>query len=123
MGNGNVFTGDVRGNKPQGNGTYTKAIGFKYTGYFEDGKMSGYFMVEYGNGDVYRGDVNEDGTREGKGVYTWLNGERYEGEWRGGVQHGQGVKTWASGDKYDGPVRQSLCQLSWNALGENLILI
>ena len=47
-----------------------KANREKYTGYFTDGKMSGMFVVEYADGHVYRGDVDEDATREGKGVYT-----------------------------------------------------
>ena len=79
MGNGNVFIGDVRGIRPQGNGTYTKTNGDKHTGNFEDGKMTGQFLVEYADGAVYRGDVDEDGIQQGKGVYTWPDGVRYEG--------------------------------------------
>ena len=35
VGNGNVFTGEVRNRMPIGNGTFTKANGEKFTGYFD----------------------------------------------------------------------------------------
>lgn len=28
--------------------------------------------------------------REGFGVYKWVDGRKYIGEWKNGVQHGQG---------------------------------
>jgi Uncharacterized protein conserved in bacteria len=39
----------------------------------------------------------------GKGVYTWKDGRRYEGEYQHDKKHGHGVYTWADGRKYDGP--------------------
>ena len=112
MGSGNVFTGEVRNRKPIGNGTFTKANREKYTGYFTDGKMSGMFVVEYADGHVYRGDVDEDATREGKGVYTWPSGNKYDGEWRNGKRNGLGIFTWGpeskwAGDRYEGEWRNN----------------
>ena len=34
-----------------------------------------------------------------KGVYTWVNGEVYDGEWSFGVKQGYGV--WRGGDKIE----------------------
>ena len=39
----------------------------------------------------------------GRGVYTWKDGRRYEGEYQHDKKHGQGIYTWADGRKYDGP--------------------
>ncbi len=37
-----------------------------------------------------------------KGVYTWPDGRRYEGEWLNNNMHGKGVYTWKDGRKYEG---------------------
>ena len=39
---------------------------------------------------------------EGFGKYTYLDGEKYEGDWRNGKYHGQGTYTWKDGQKYEG---------------------
>ncbi len=38
----------------------------------------------------------------GKGVYTWPDGSKYDGDYVDGNQHGKGVYTWPDGRKYDG---------------------
>jgi MORN repeat len=38
----------------------------------------------------------------GKGIYTWKDGRKYEGEYVNDKKHGNGVYTWADGRKYDG---------------------
>ena len=35
--------------------------------------------------------------RHSHGTVTWVDGERYEGDWRAGNQHGLGTYTWADG--------------------------
>lgn len=40
--------------------------------------------------------------QEGKGIVTYANGEKYDGEWIGGKKCGLGVYTYPSGAKYDG---------------------
>ncbi len=49
----------------------------------ENGKQHGYGIYEYLNGDVYEGEW-KDGLRNGKGIYTTANGKKYEGEWKNG---------------------------------------
>ena len=31
------------------------------------------------------------GKREGKGIYYWNDGEKYEGEWKNGNREGRGI--------------------------------
>lgn len=38
----------------------------------------------------------------GKGVFTWLDGRRYEGEYYDDKKHGKGVFTWPDGKRYNG---------------------
>ena len=39
---------------------------------------------------------------EGFGKYTYLDGEKYEGDWRNGKYHGHGTLTFPDGTKYEG---------------------
>ena len=45
----------------------------------------------------YEGQVNRVGKRQGKGVSSWGNGYRYEGEWRNCLRHGHGTCTHTNG--------------------------
>ena len=43
-------------------------------------EMHGEFTVHYKNGDTYVGEL-KDGKKHGNGIYTWVDGKRYEGKW------------------------------------------
>lgn len=60
--------------------------GFHKTDY-ENGKYEGYY---------------KDGKRNGKGTYTWSDGEKYTGQWKDGYMHGKGVLITANKYKYEG---------------------
>jgi hypothetical protein len=40
--------------------------------------------------------------QEGHGVLTYVNGERYEGQWKDDKEHGKGTRTYINGDRYVG---------------------
>jgi hypothetical protein len=50
----------------------------------------------------YVGDKNKDDEKHGQGTYTWADGNKYVGEWKGDDMNGQGTYTWPSGAKYEG---------------------
>ena len=53
------------------------------------------------NGDKYEGEW-KNGKANGQGTKTWASGGKYKGEWKFAKQHGQGTETWPEGDKYVG---------------------
>ena len=58
-------------------------------------------IYTWANGDIYEGDFQDD-QRHGKGIFTCANGDKYEGAWLYDKRHGQGIFTCANGDKYEG---------------------
>jgi len=51
---------------------------------------------------IYTGNINVLKQPDGKGVMTYNDGDKYDGEWKDGEWHGSGVETCADGDKYEG---------------------
>ena len=64
-------------------------------------------VIKFENG-VYEGEVGFTGKMHGKGVFSYTNGNRYEGGFKEGVKHGKGVFTWANGDVYEGGFENGL---------------
>lgn len=75
--------------------------GPRYEGEMRGGKMNGRGTYTWPNGNRYEGEVR-DGYFQGQGVQTWTNGDRYEGEWANDVAHGRGTKTKQDGRRYSG---------------------
>jgi len=57
--------------------------------------------LQLGNSDRYEGEVL-DGLMDGRGHYTFADGNVYVGEWRRGKKEGSGTFSWSNGDVYDG---------------------
>ena len=60
----------------------------------------GFHKTDYDNGR-YEG-YYKNGKRNGKGTYTWSDGEKYTGQWKDGDMHGKGVLITANKYKYEG---------------------
>ncbi|HEX5633024.1 MAG TPA: hypothetical protein VFX50_07340 [Gemmatimonadales bacterium] len=78
----------------------------EYRGEFRAGSKHGRGVKTWPNGDRYEGAFAED-RKEGRGVYVFGRGpwagERYEGAFLADRRHGHGVYRWATGDVYEGP--------------------
>ena len=48
--------------------------------------MHGKGVYSWKDGRKYEGDYNQD-KKEGFGIYTWANGRKYVGEWKNGKQY------------------------------------
>lgn len=68
-------------------------------------KKNGYFRETYINGSKYEGDF-KDGMRRGRGIMTWKDGAKYDGDWEDGMRHGKGIMTWKTGEKYEGEFKK-----------------
>ena len=67
-----------------------------------EGNRYGKGIMTYTNGDRYEGDWKYD-KKHGVGIMTYANGDRYEGDWNDGHRHyGKGIMTYTNGDEYDG---------------------
>ncbi|GAA0150179.1 kinase [Lithospermum erythrorhizon] len=53
------------------------------------------------NGDVYVGNF-KGLVPNGKGIYKWMDGTKYDGEWEEGKMTGKGKMLWTSGATYEG---------------------
>ena len=52
--------------------------------------------------ETYEGQLNEAGEPSGDGIYTWSNGDVYDGAWLDGLRHGRGAMRWVDGGTYVG---------------------
>tara|TARA_B110000503_G_scaffold85549_1_gene130166 strand:+ start:200 stop:766 length:567 start_codon:yes stop_codon:yes gene_type:complete len=60
--------------------------------------------AHYGNDGDYVGD-KKNGNRHGYGTNTFVNGDKYIGEFKNNYYDGQGIMYWASGSKYEGQLK------------------
>ena len=78
----------------------------EYRGDFHAGMKHGRGVKTWPNGDRYEGDFVDD-RKEGVGAYSFGRGpsagERYDGEWLADRRHGYGDYRWPTGDVYRGP--------------------
>ncbi len=114
---GEKYDGEWQNNKRYGQGTNYFSTGARYEGAWKNDLRSG-IGTNFGvDGSTKSGLWDADryvGTGEnnygcisgncetGFGVYTWEDGERYEGNWADSKRNGQGTNIFASGQKYSG---------------------
>lgn len=72
-----------------------------YAGDWVDGRMEGYGVYSFKNGDIYKGHWVHN-KRSGSGTMQYANGDAYSGEWLNDVLHGPGVLYLENGNTYDG---------------------
>ena len=95
------YEGDSQNGQCHGKGTYRYANGNVYKGEWRYGKYDGEGKLTFANGDEYEGSFF-DGKYHGKGTCRYANGTVYEGEWQEGQWHGEGVCVRADGTKEKG---------------------
>ena len=76
----------------------------RYSGEFKGGKLTGFGTFAYREGQRYVGDWKDD-KREGFGTLTDTKGNRYAGDWLDGKPHGQGTAMLQNRTKFVGNYR------------------
>lgn len=72
-----------------------------------ENRFHGWGVYTYLAGGKYEGEW-QYGQKDGMGRRDWPDGSRYEGEWRNNQPHGKGIKTYKDGAQYTGDFRQGL---------------
>lgn len=100
--NGNMYEGEMLGNKADGQGKLTMKNGNIYQGQFVNDFAEGKGEMIYANGAYYKGDFVH-GKFHGKGTYYHENHLYiYEGDFKMNKKTGKGKKEFANGDEYVG---------------------
>ncbi|MBV8380330.1 MAG: hypothetical protein JO369_06150 [Paucibacter sp.] len=130
--NGDLYTGDLVGDRRVGQGEFVWASGQRYKGEWRDDKATGQGELRFVSGMYYEGEVVDgrpqgrghlhfasgddyvglvqDGQPHGHGVYVWANGQRCDCDWVAGIAQGQGELRFANGNVYTGPLKDGLPQ-------------
>ena len=98
---GSVYTGEMKGRKPNGKGKTVFKNGNVYEGEYVKGKREGYGTYTFPDGEKYEGQWFQD-QQHGKGIYYFMNNNRYDGMWFQDYQQGKGTMYYYTGDIYEG---------------------
>ena len=85
-------------------------IAVLFCGYKVAKRVYNYCVVrtyEMESGDTYIGKVDFRGRMSGKGIYIFIGGDRYEGEFSKNEFLGKGIYYFSHGDIYEGDFRNS----------------
>ena len=98
---GDIYDGNWKLGKKDGEGKKEYANGKKYEGHWENDHINGKGKMTYDNGDIYEGDWKHS-EKHGNGKMTYANGDIYEGNWFNDIREGEGEMTYANGEVYNG---------------------
>ena len=74
-----------------GFGNYFSSEGEIYSGNWKNDRIEGEGTFIYSDGRKYKGNFKND-VKDGYGEYYWPDGDIYKGFWKNGKRHGKGIK-------------------------------
>ncbi|KAK3043028.1 hypothetical protein RJ639_002596 [Escallonia herrerae] len=101
LSNGDLYSGSLLGNVPEGSGKYVWSDGCKYNGEWRRGMRHGYGKLQWPSGAEYEGEFS-GGYMHGTGTYIGPNKMTYKGRWRLNLKHGLGYQVQPNGDIFEG---------------------
>lgn len=113
--NGDMYIGRLLDGKITGIGSYIFSpdndenegnINTEYIGNFSNGKREGKGIFTFSNGNEYIGNFSNNKSN-GIGRMRYNNGDEYLGNWVNGKKNGLGIYTWADGYMYMGEFKDS----------------
>ncbi|MCB0705950.1 MAG: caspase family protein [Saprospiraceae bacterium] len=102
---GSRYDGQWANNKKHGSGTIVQYDGKTFSGEWNNGtQLSGGFdRPDFdGHSSPTIRDCNKEYCADGKGIYVYPDGSRYEGEFYKGEPEGLGTVVYQNGDRYEG---------------------
>jgi serine/threonine protein kinase len=107
-----TYTGWMKDDEPNGEGTKMFKNGDKYAGSSVSGYSEGKGRLDYAAGGSYEGDFQKD-LSNGSGIYIDASGNKYEGQFVNGFEEGNGMMNYNQdnnykGDKYVGEWKKGL---------------
>ena len=87
--NGEVYSGDWRGDIRHGHGKYIWPDGESYDGEWKNNIGSGFAIYKYSDGKIYEGNFKDD-DKNGKGKMTYPDKKTFVGEWFADKMEGPG---------------------------------
>lgn len=101
LSNGELYSGSLRGNIPEGTGKYVWSDGCIYEGEWRRGMRHGYGKLHWPSGADYEGEFS-GGYMQGTGTYIRADRLTYKGRWRLNLKHGLGYQNFPNGDVFEG---------------------
>ena len=98
---GDRYEGEIKNNKPNGQGMYFAITGEIKEGNFKDGLLNGKGKMTLSNGFFLEGNFKDD-QLEGQGKTVNINGEIYEGEFKEGIREGWGKLILSNEERFEG---------------------
>ncbi|XP_066383250.1 phosphatidylinositol 4-phosphate 5-kinase 9-like [Miscanthus floridulus] len=99
--NGDIYSGTLLGNTPEGSGQYRWSDGCAYEGEWRRGMRHGQGKTRWPSGATYEGEYS-GGYVFGEGTYTGPDKIIYKGRWKLNRKHGLGHQTYPNGDMFEG---------------------
>ena len=102
--NSNTYIGEADYGIRYGRGAFIfEREGTVYIGYWDKGFqfVRGKVFDKKDNKLIFEGEYKK-GLKDGKGVYNYRGGEKYDGMFVNGLKEGKGVFTWSDGLRWDG---------------------
>ncbi|XP_040966982.1 phosphatidylinositol 4-phosphate 5-kinase 9 isoform X3 [Gossypium hirsutum] len=99
--NGDLYSGSLLGNVPEGRGKYVWKVGCVYEGEWRRGMRQGTGKIQWPSGTVYDGELS-GGYMHGTGTYIDSNKLTYKGRWKLNLKHGLGYQVYPNGDVFEG---------------------
>ncbi|KAL0913587.1 hypothetical protein M5K25_017058 [Dendrobium thyrsiflorum] len=98
---GDMYSGTILGNTPEGSGKYIWSDGHTYEGEWRRGMRHGKGKLTWPSGAVYDGEFS-GGYMHGSGLYVGPDKSTYNGRWKLNLKHGLGQQSFPNGDVFNG---------------------
>ena len=104
---GDILGGEFKNGFPTSHRFLYSSDGSVFQGEFKNHSFTGFIIFKGDNNEfIFKGFFKRS-RAEGYGIYTSIDGDKYEGQWKNNKLHGYGIFHSSKGDKYEGEFKDS----------------